>query len=85
MPNTVTTDEQTIKLKLKVVVPVVAFLLVASNLATRFITVQDRNAEDIKYNDEAHRRRVKTATMILKLELENERLHRTLKNCIDEK
>lgn len=78
MPNTITTDEQTIKLKLKVVVPVVAFLLVASNLATRFITVQDRNAEDIIYNDEAHRRRVQNATLLLKLELENERLKREL-------
>ena len=69
MPNTVTTDEQTIKLKLKVVIPVVAFLLVASNFATRYLTIQERNTEEIKYNDKAQRRRVKNSNMILKISL----------------
>ena len=82
MPDT-TTDEQTIKLKLKVVVPVVAFLLIASNFATRYLTIQERNTEEIKYNDEAHRRRVDNATLKLKLQLENERLKREINEIIN--
>jgi len=85
MPNQVTTDEQTIKLKLKVVAPIVGFLLLVSNGFTRYVSVQNQHTEDIEYHDGATKRRIKNAVEKLRLELEVKNLKHQLKQCKDER
>ena len=71
-----TIDEQKFTLRWKVALPIMGFLLVVSNLFTRQITVIQENEKNIIENDEANRRRIRNATKVLKLELDNERLIR---------
>ena len=76
-----TTDESIIKLRLKVIIPVVGFLLVVSNMFTRYISVLSSNTDQIIYNDGASKRRIKNAIKNLKLENEIKDLTYKLKDC----
>ena len=76
-----TTDEQTLKLKWKVVFPIIGSLLLISNGFTRYISVQTNHGEQIIYNQEANKRRTKNAIKILKLEIEIGVLKKELNYC----
>ena len=76
-----TTDESIIKLRLKVIIPIVGFLLVVSNMFTRYISVLSSNTNQIEYNDGASKRRIKNAIENLKLESEIKDLTDKLKDC----
>ena len=70
MPNTETTDEQKIILRWKVVIPVVISLLVVSNTFTRIVSTIEQNTYQIKYDNEASKRRIDNADRIQALEFE---------------
>lgn len=76
-----TTDDGILKLRWKVVFPVVGFLLLVSNMFTRYISVLNENTDKIDYNLEANQRRIKNAINILKLENEIVHLKDELKKC----
>ena len=76
-----TTDEGILRLRWKVVFPVVGFLLVVSNMFTRYISVLSTHTEQIEYNSEATKRRIKNAVNILKLETEIKDLKIELEDC----
>ena len=65
-----TTDEQKIILRWKVVIPVVISLLVVSNTFTRIVSTIEQNTYQIKYDNEASKRRIDNADKILALEFE---------------
>jgi len=70
MPNTETTDEQKIILRWKVVIPVVISLLVISNTFTRIVSTIEQNTYQIKYDNDASKRRIDNADKIQALEFE---------------
>ena len=70
MPNIETTDEQKIILRWKVVIPVVISLLVVSNTFTRIVSTIEQNTYQIKYDNEASKRRIDNADRIQALEFE---------------
>ena len=76
-----TTDERTLKLKWKVVFPIIGTLLLISNGFTRYISVQNTHGEQIIYNQEANKRRTKNAIKILKLEINISVLKKELEYC----
>jgi len=65
-----TTDEQKIILRWKVVIPVVISLLVVSNTFTRIVSTIEQNTYQIKYDNEASKRRIDNADRIQALEFE---------------
>ena len=65
-----TTDEQKIILRWKVVIPVVISLLVVSNTFTRIVSTIEQNTYQIKYDNEASKRRIDNADKIQALEFE---------------
>ena len=70
MPNTETTDEQKIILRWKAVIPVVISLLVISNTFTRIVSTIEQNTYQIKYDNDASKRRIDNADKIQALEFE---------------
>ena len=70
MPNTETTDEEKIILRWKVVIPVVISLLVISNTFTRIVSTIEQNTYQIKYDNDASKRRIDNADKIQALEFE---------------
>ena len=70
MPNTETTDEQKIILRWKVVIPVVISLLLVSNTFTRIVSTIEQNTYQIKYDNDASKRRIDNADKIQALEFE---------------
>ena len=81
MEEVTTTDEGVLKLRWKVVFPVIGFLLLVSNGFTRYVSVQDQHGEQIQYNQDANKRRTKNAVIILKLEIEISVLKKELQYC----
>ena len=77
----ITTDEQTLKLKWKIVFPIIGSLLLISNGFTRYISVQDNHGERIKYNQEAGKRRIKNAVYVSELKSEIKTLEKELRKC----
>ena len=77
----ITTDEQTLKLKWKIVFPIIGSLLLISNGFTRYISVQDNHGERIKYNQEASKRRIKNAVYVSELKSEIKTLEKELRKC----
>lgn len=77
----ITTDEQTLKLKWKIVFPIIGSLLLISNGFTRYISVQDNHGERIKYNQEAVKRRIKNAVYVSELKSEIKTLEKELRKC----
>ena len=65
-----TTDEQKIILRWKVVIPVVISLLVISNTFTRIVSTIEQNTYQIKYDNDASKRRIDNADKIQALEFE---------------
>ncbi len=78
-----TTDEQTLKLKWKIVFPIIGSLLLISNGFTRYISVQDNHGDQIYYNNEASKRRIKNAINISELKREIKVLGKELQYCKD--
>ena len=76
-----TTDEQTLKLKWKIVFPVIGSLLLISNGFTRYISVQTNHGQQIKYNSEASKRRIKNAIQISEFRTEINVLKKELQYC----
>ena len=65
-----TTDEQKIILRWKVVIPVVISLLVISNTFTRIVSTIEQNTYQIKYDNDASKRRIDNADKIQALEFD---------------
>jgi|TARA_R110002012_G_scaffold59944_1_gene156794 hypothetical protein len=80
-----TTDEQTLTLKWKVVFPVIGSLLLISNGFTRYISVQEHNRDQIVYNNEAQKRRIKKAVFVSELQTEIKVLKKELNYCKERK
>ena len=76
-----TTDEKTIVLKWKVVIPIIGFLLVVSNLFTRWISVIEQNTDKIFYNEESGKRRIKNSQKETLYLIEIKDLKHELKEC----
>jgi hypothetical protein len=74
-----TTDEQTITLRWKVVFPIVGALILISNILNRYMSVQEYHGQQIIYNSDAQKRRIKTAVLISELETEIKMLKKELK------
>tara|TARA_R110000772_G_scaffold36098_4_gene86654 strand:+ start:9814 stop:10050 length:237 start_codon:yes stop_codon:yes gene_type:complete len=66
----ITTDEQKIILRWKVVIPVVISLLVISNTFTRIVSTIEQNTYQIEYDNQASKRRIENADRIQALEFE---------------
>ena len=66
----ITTDEQKIILRWKVVIPVVISLLLVSNTFTRIVSTIEQNTYQIKYDNDASKRRIDNADKIQALEFE---------------
>tara|TARA_R110000772_G_scaffold9765_1_gene31841 strand:+ start:222 stop:458 length:237 start_codon:yes stop_codon:yes gene_type:complete len=66
----ITTDEQKIILRWKVVIPVVISLLVISNTFTRIVSTIEQNTYQIEYDNNASKRRIDNADKIQALEFE---------------
>ena len=66
----ITTDEQKIILRWKVVIPVVISLLVISNTFTRIVSTIEQNTYQIEYDNDASKRRIDNADKIQALEFE---------------
>ena len=66
----ITTDEQKIILRWKVVIPVVISLLVISNTFTRIVSTIEQNTYQIQYDNDASKRRIDNADKIQALEFE---------------
>ena len=78
-----TTDEGILKLKWKVAFPIVGFLLIVSNMFTRYISVLSTHTDQIEYNEEATKRRIKNAIKELNYEIDIKDLKEQLELCKD--
>ena len=76
-----TTDEQTLRLKWKVVFPIVGGLLIIAIPFVRYTSVQENNTDKIEYNQEANKRRILNAVYISELKTEIKVLEKELKYC----
>ncbi len=76
-----TTDEAIFSMRYKAFLPLLLGVIITTNTATGLIFNQNENTEQIDYNEEATKRRIKNAIQELEYQIEIKDLKKELTDC----